>query len=74
MTLVCARIEPRAGGAQVTLASAGHPLPLLRRASAAIERLGPNDLLLGVVDGECWTEHRADLAARRHAAASTPTA
>jgi serine phosphatase RsbU (regulator of sigma subunit) len=62
VTLVCARIEPRTGGAQMTLASAGHPLPLLRRANAAIERLGTHDLLLGVVDGERWTEHQAALA------------
>jgi serine phosphatase RsbU (regulator of sigma subunit) len=62
VTLVCALIEPWAGGAHLTLASAGHPLPLLRRANGAIERLGGNDLLLGVVEGEQWSEHAADLA------------
>jgi PAS domain S-box-containing protein len=61
VTLVCARIDPRPRGAHITLASAGHPLPLLRRANAAIELLGTNDLLLGVVEGEQWHEHEADL-------------
>jgi serine phosphatase RsbU (regulator of sigma subunit) len=62
VTLVCARVEPRQQGAQLTLATAGHPLPLLRRANATIERLGENDLLLGVVKDERWHEHEAGLA------------
>jgi serine phosphatase RsbU (regulator of sigma subunit) len=59
VTLVCARIE----GAQITLASGGHPLPVLRRADGRLERLGFNDLLLGVIRDEHWAEHRSALQA-----------
>jgi serine phosphatase RsbU (regulator of sigma subunit) len=53
VTLVCARVE----GRQITLASGGHPLPVLRRAGGSLERPGFNDLLLGVIRDEHWDEH-----------------
>jgi serine phosphatase RsbU (regulator of sigma subunit) len=56
VTLVCARIE----GVQITLASGGHPLPVLRRADGPLERLGFNDLLLGVLRDEAWHEHSSE--------------
>jgi hypothetical protein len=57
VTLVCARVER----AQITLASGGHPLPVLRRARGALERPGVNDLLLGVMRDEHWAEHSTRL-------------
>jgi serine phosphatase RsbU (regulator of sigma subunit) len=61
VTLVCARVDARPQDVQITLSSAGHPLPVLRRARGAIERLGLNDLLLGVVRDERWNELTARL-------------
>jgi serine phosphatase RsbU (regulator of sigma subunit) len=58
VTLVCARVEH---GGQITLASGGHPLPLLRRANGRLERPGLNDLLLGVMRDERWGEHRTHM-------------
>jgi serine phosphatase RsbU (regulator of sigma subunit) len=57
VTLVCARVN----GTQITLASGGHPLPVLRRADGTLERLGFNDLLLGVIRDEQWREHSSRL-------------
>jgi serine phosphatase RsbU (regulator of sigma subunit) len=61
VTLVCARIERGAQAAEITLASGGHPLPVLRRADGRLERLGFNDLLLGVIRDERWAEHSSRL-------------
>jgi serine phosphatase RsbU (regulator of sigma subunit) len=61
VTLVCARVERRPQSAQITLASGGHPLPVLRRADGTLERLGFNDLLLGVIRDEHWDEHSSRL-------------
>ena len=63
VTLVCARVERDTQGAQITLASGGHPLPLLRRADGSLERLGFNELLLGVIRDEHWEEHSSRLEA-----------
>jgi hypothetical protein len=55
VTLVCATLrETPDGGAEMTVASAGHPLPLVRRAAGGIETVGVSDVLLGVVDGDHW--------------------
>lgn len=48
-TAVYGRVEPVPGGLRLELASAGHPLPLLRRASGAIETVASHGTLLGVV-------------------------
>jgi phosphoserine phosphatase RsbU/P len=48
-------------GAEITAASAGHPLPVLRRANGVIERIGSSDLLLGVEKDERWEERSARL-------------
>jgi phosphoserine phosphatase RsbU/P len=56
VTAVCALVETDGDRAQVTLASAGHPLPLLRRPGAAPEPLGDHGVLLGVEGAEDWTE------------------
>src|SRR4051794_7835100 len=46
-TVVCALLRPRAGGAEVVLASAGHPPPLLRRADGTVEPTLSPGLMLG---------------------------
>ena len=56
VSLVCALIEPRAGTACVTVASAGHPLPLLRRAGEEPREVGCHDVLLGVVAQDAFAE------------------
>jgi PAS domain S-box-containing protein len=49
-TVAFASIEPGASGASVTVASGGHPLPLLLRADGRVSRVGRSGTLLGVVD------------------------
>ena len=56
MTLVCALID----GARMTVAAAGHPPPLLRRAGKVVE-LGPTGILLGAVGGQTFREETVEL-------------
>jgi PAS domain S-box-containing protein len=56
VTVVCALIETDADQARLTVASAGHPLPLLRRAGESPEPLGEYGVLLGVAGEEGWAE------------------
>ncbi len=46
-TVAVATIEPRPGGAAVVVCSGGHPLPLVSRASGAVETVGRPGTLLG---------------------------
>lgn len=56
VTALFARIEPTGAGARVHLASAGHPLPTVLRASGGVEVVGTPGLLLGVLSSvECHT-------------------
>jgi serine phosphatase RsbU (regulator of sigma subunit) len=49
-TAIYARLRPSGdGGFEVTMANGGHPLPLVLRASGAVERAGANGTLLGVI-------------------------
>jgi sigma-B regulation protein RsbU (phosphoserine phosphatase) len=54
-TIGCARLEPTPTGARVTLASGGHPLPLLLRSrggkerTATVEVIGQSGMLVGLV-------------------------
>jgi PAS domain S-box-containing protein len=48
-TVAYASIAPANGGAHVDVASAGHPLPLLLRADGAVEAVGIEGTLVGVV-------------------------
>ncbi len=48
-TAVYGRIEPLAEGIRLTLASAGHPLPLVRRRTGVVETIASPGTLLGVV-------------------------
>jgi serine phosphatase RsbU (regulator of sigma subunit) len=56
VSVVCALIEPRGGAASVTVASAGHPLPLLKRAGEPPREVGCHDVLLGVVAQDAFAE------------------
>jgi serine phosphatase RsbU (regulator of sigma subunit) len=46
-TVLYARLAPGGRGVAATVASAGHPLPLVARADGAVERLGRPGTLLG---------------------------
>ena len=62
VTLVCALIHDEGGGVRVTVASAGHPLPLHKR-EGGVETIGRSGVLLGVVaDGE-WPEVEVEVEA-----------
>jgi serine phosphatase RsbU (regulator of sigma subunit) len=56
-TAVIARLTVGAGDASMTLASAGHPLPLLHRAGEAPQQAGTSGILLGFELGGSWPEH-----------------
>jgi serine phosphatase RsbU (regulator of sigma subunit) len=55
VTAVCALVETDGDGARLTVASAGHPLPLLRHPGAAPEQMGDHGVLLGVEGDDDWT-------------------
>jgi PAS domain S-box-containing protein len=63
VTAVCGFVARVGDGARLTVASAGHPLPLLRRAGQAPEPLGRHGVLLGVEGADDWTEATVPLAA-----------
>lgn len=46
-TVAVAVVEPSAGGAEVTICSGGHPLPLVTRAGGRVEAVGRPGTLLG---------------------------
>jgi PAS domain S-box-containing protein len=56
VSVVCALIEPRGDTQCVTVASAGHPLPLLWRAGGPPREIGRHDMLLGVVAQDAFAE------------------
>jgi PAS domain S-box-containing protein len=62
VTVVCALVEADADQARLTVASAGHPLPLLRRAGEPPVAVGEHGVLLGVAAEEGWTETPVRLA------------
>lgn len=62
-TVVYARIEPEAGRAKVTLASGGHPSPLIIRASGAAEAMRGQGLLVGALPGARYNNVEAILEA-----------
>ena len=50
LSMLCVEIVPLdSGGARLRLASAGHPLPLLLRATGQVEQVGEPQLLLGAM-------------------------
>ena len=48
VTAACVRLDPGAHGTRVTVASAGHPLPLALRRDGCVEALGQHGTLLGL--------------------------
>ncbi|HKQ16918.1 MAG TPA: MASE1 domain-containing protein [Solirubrobacterales bacterium] len=61
-TVAYGRIAPRrGGGVGVTLSVAGHPLPLVVRATGAVKQLGGAGTLLGAVPNPTLSDYRADL-------------
>jgi phosphoserine phosphatase RsbU/P len=62
VTAVCALIQTNGDSARVTVASAGHPLPLRRRPGEPPVSLGDHGVLLGVGGEDDWTETVVELA------------
>ena len=62
VTAVCALVETDGDRATVTVASAGHPLPLLRRPGGPPAPLGDHGVLLGVAGEDDWSETVVELA------------
>jgi len=56
VTAVCALVQSEGDGARLTVASAGHPLPLRRRNGVKPEPLGDHGVLLGVEGEDDWTD------------------
>ena len=56
VTAVCALLEDLGGAPRLTVASAGHPLPLRRSAGGVAQALGEHGVLLGVEEAEDWAE------------------
>jgi serine phosphatase RsbU (regulator of sigma subunit) len=56
VTAVCALLEDESGSPRLTVASAGHPLPLRRTADGVSDAVGEHGVLLGVEENEDWTE------------------
>jgi PAS domain S-box-containing protein len=56
VTAVCALVSTTGDRPTVTVASAGHPLPLRRRPGRAPEPLGDHGVLLGVDGEDEWSE------------------
>jgi PAS domain S-box-containing protein len=61
VTAACACLRPRGRGAEVTLASAGHPLPLRVAPDGEVTPIGRFDVVLGAVDDGSWRETVATL-------------
>ena len=49
-TVVCGLVEPREGGATVTVCCGGHPLPTVLRADGSCEEVGSPGTLIGAFD------------------------
>ena len=56
VTVVCACLRNGDDGAEVAVASAGHPLPLRVGPNGAVEPVGHYDVVLGAVDEGEWFE------------------
>jgi Stage II sporulation protein E (SpoIIE) len=60
-TAVCATLDLRGDGVEVTLASGGHPLPMVLRADGSVQELGHSGTLLGIVAEVALEDVRAEL-------------
>ena len=62
VTSVCALLETEGSRARLTVASAGHPLPLHRRPGEPPVPLGDHGVLLGIDADGAWAETTVELA------------
>jgi len=63
VTAVCTRVRPGAdGGAEVTVAVAGHPPPIVLRADGTVEELAVRGIVAGVRPSATYTEVKDTLA------------
>ena len=60
-TAVFARLRAADDGAQLTVSSGGHPLPLLLRRSGGVQELGEAGLIVGAFAQGDWTPAKAHL-------------
>jgi serine phosphatase RsbU (regulator of sigma subunit) len=58
LTLVCGILQPEGDSMRVELVSAGHPLPMIVRATNEVEQVGRPQSLLGVVDDVRYFEEQ----------------
>lgn len=63
-TAVCARVRAEAGRTTVTIATAGHPPPLLADEAGAVRPVGTAGTLLGAFEDGSWTETTITLSGR----------
>ncbi|WP_435865002.1 SpoIIE family protein phosphatase [Streptomyces spectabilis] len=61
LSLLYGELVPYDGGVRCTVASAGHPLPLLLGADGQVRAAAGPQMLLGVVDDETYTSRTFDL-------------
>ena len=62
VTVVCARVRTVGAGAEVSIVSAGHPLPLRVTPNGEVTPIGRFDVVLGAVDDGEWEESVATIA------------
>jgi PAS domain S-box-containing protein len=60
-TVLYASVTPRPSGVEVVVATGGHPLPLVLRASGAVETAGSPGTLLGIMEDVDISEERVML-------------
>ncbi|MEU6989490.1 ATP-binding SpoIIE family protein phosphatase [Streptomyces sp. NPDC046465] len=63
LSLLYGELVPYEGGVRVTIACAGHPLPLLLSPEGEVREAATPQMLLGVVDDETYTSESFDLRA-----------
>ncbi|MBL1080779.1 SpoIIE family protein phosphatase [Streptomyces actinomycinicus] len=61
LSLLYGELTPHAGGVRCTLASAGHPLPLILSPDGTVRTAARPQTLLGVVEDETYTSETLDL-------------
>ncbi|MEV5975671.1 SpoIIE family protein phosphatase [Streptomyces sp. NPDC052114] len=63
LSLLYGELEPYEGGVRCTIASAGHPLPLLLSPEGKVREAATPQVLLGVVEDETYTSETFELRA-----------
>jgi serine phosphatase RsbU (regulator of sigma subunit) len=60
-TICYVRLRPNPAGARLTLSTGGHPMPIIARASGALESVGRPEMLLGVFQSPRLSDDVVDL-------------